>query len=303
MTLPLRGRKVLGTLLGVAVLVWLVLHIGVTAILETLAHCHLGVAGAVVLIQMLGLTLRYLKVRVYTPEYTAGDAAELFLMSRMGGELSAALYLTPLVKQDFRSTRVAGYVLLDRLLEVGSTLTLATLAALWQWHGHSFLRLALLLFTAQLLAIAALLAWPARLTPSFGQRLPRVSQSIAGVRAFLHGHRRNLPILCTLTLASTALDMVAVVIGFAAVGTHVDLGQVPIIWALGASVGALTFIGVGPAEVTWVYLFHWLFGVTEAATGGMIVVTRSAGVLALAAAILLAWLWRRTRKSVPSMGE
>lgn len=299
-----RIPTMLGAAVGLALMLWLLLHIGIPSIVHTLAHTSARLLVAVAGVQFLGLVLRYVKVRIYNPEYSASEAAELFLMSRLGGEVSAALYLTPMLKSDFRRTRVAGYVLLDRLLEVGVTVALAAVAAAALWGVHPFLHVALAVFVAQLLVIAGVLFFPLRFgggLPASPDRAPSavvtkwhaIRERVGGLRAFLHGHQRNLPVLAGLTLAATLLDMFAVFLAFGALGADVQATYIPVIWALGATVSAATFIGVGPAEVTWVYLFSWLFGVAAAATGGMILLTRATGWAVLGVGVLAALGGRR----------
>ena len=288
-----RLRTLLPALVGLALLLWLLRHIGVHEMVTTLQRAHAPLVFGVAVLQGLGLWVRLTKVRVYTPEYAPAEAAELFVLSRLGGEISAALYLTPLLKSGFRQVRVAGYVLLDRLLEVGATLALAALAAACLWSVHPFLHLALAVFVAQLLVIVAVVRLPLGRGTSPHPRLDGLVSRINGVRAFLAGHHRTLPKLVALTVLATTLDMAAVFVGFLAVGHVVPPLAIPVIWAVGASVSALTLLGVGPAEVTWVYLFFWLFQVPEVATGSMILVTRATGVALLTAG--LGWVLHHRR--------
>jgi hypothetical protein len=218
---PRADRRLL--LVGLSVYFALVWYIGWREVGEELAGARIGLAAAAAAIIFGGNWARAAKWR-----YALGpgrNAVGIFFLSKIAGEWSPGRLgeFSPLLLKRHRTPEVAAWILLDRLLEIATTLALGLI-------GLAVIRLVPPAATAGLAAFAAagfgaaalvltrrawLEALAVRLT---GGRLRRFAGLLAAVSAEIGRFGPKLPLAFAVTVAAKITDLWAVVILFHAFG-------------------------------------------------------------------------------------
>jgi hypothetical protein len=274
--------RIVASLIGVAVIAYLIVSIGPQRILQTVAHVNPLVLAAMLATQVLGLFVRSKKYTIYLKDRDPLSRLEVFTYSRLGGEVSTLFFFSPLAKKIHRNAHTAGILVLDRFLEIGMTLVAAIVAIVIIGNTHPLIPFLFAAAAIQLCLVAFFVLQPIALPTQSKYRLVNKLLSVLSViRKNRVQPNRKTAKLMFLIFMGTMLDFLNVFLGFLAIGQAVNPLFIPLIWTGAATMGILTMINIGPGEATWIYLFYLLHHIAKEATSAMIVLTRSINAAAL----------------------
>jgi hypothetical protein len=266
-------RRVLQAL-GLLLIVWLLYSIGLKRLAATLAKASWPALVLVLAVTVLSSLIRVRKLGGLLPSIRdLRTRLDVYLLSRIGREISQLGQFAPLAAPRMRNTETAHGLLVDRYCEVFSTFALALGASL----AISARPWVHLLRGVLVLAVGAMLLAP-RVPlprPKGSSRIERWLRHAAALQGQLRGALTMRGEVLPLSLISTALDFVCVRLLFSSLGVAVDLRLVAVIWAASGIAAIVTFTSVGPAEVSSVLLWEFTAAVPPSASVAMIVLSRA----------------------------
>ncbi|WNO10649.1 lysylphosphatidylglycerol synthase domain-containing protein [Teredinibacter sp. KSP-S5-2] len=258
---------------GVGLLLWLIWGIGINAIWDAVSNVSVTSLVLLCFIGVLSLCLRMIKVSLLNSNLTWRDSSEIALISRIGAQISMFLSIAPVAQKRFRQASVLNGLLVDRVLEVLATLVIALLFSLLLIFKHDWIGVFSAIFSFQIIVFFLFLRVKIRKFSRFNIVHKIVEQLDRFTSTFLK-EKKLLLRLSALTFVATLCDFLCVFIVFGALGVEFHFGYIPIIWAVSSTVGMITFLNVGPSEISWVYLFTTLVNVSSVYTSAMILITR-----------------------------
>jgi hypothetical protein len=267
-------------LLGPAIVVCVFYSVGAGAIVDAASKLTLAALALLLASRALASTARVAKYAVLNPGAGLHVNSELFLLARMGNEASVIGHFTPLLHPRHRSGAVVKTLCLDRYTEVYATFVLACLGAALRLGDDPVFSWSLVGCSGAVLGMTAAFFVRLALTPK-----TRLLRRLADLQRTLHDATRvsrgALARVVALSVVATLIDCIGVQIALGALGAHVPLSIVPVVWAIGGSLSYLAFMNIGPAEVATVVLMGRLAGVTSAACATMMILLRVVGLVGL----------------------
>jgi hypothetical protein len=293
---PGRLRQVL-QVLGLAILVYIFLNIGVRRIIGVVSKAHALPMLLALSLALVSWTIRLWKLRLLLKgDPSAAHYFEIFVASRTGKELSQAGYFFPLLAKRLRSVGTFAALLSDRYLEALATFTIAlscTLVAVslpWGW----FFRGSLVILLALMASIVVLPVPAPQRGPELLLRLMTHGRSL---QKALRVSLRDLGGVVVLTFAATLLDFLGVWIIFFSLDVEVRFVHIPIVCAATALVSLATVMAYGPGDYSTVHLYHLLGNIPAEATAAMILLGRGVvGMASLGFFVLLGTLLPEPRE-------
>jgi hypothetical protein len=261
-------------LLGLAIVAYVLLNIGVGRVLAVVSRAHVLPLLLALSLALVSWGVRFLKLRLLLKaDSSAAHCFEIFVASRTGKELSQAGYFLPLLARRLRSMDTLAALLADRYLETLATLAVALCCAFiaaslpWTWFLRGAFAILLGLMAAVVVAHV----------PAPGRGPELLLRFMAHVRSLQQALRVSLCDIggvVALTLLATLLDFLVVRIVFASLDVEVKFIHIPIVWAATALVSAATLTAYGPGDYSTVQLYSLLGNVSPEATAAMLLVGR-----------------------------
>lgn len=234
---------------GLGVYIAAIWYFGWRRIGESLASLDVRFLVAMMLVEAAAQWLRAFKWRLGLGP--GKNAIGLFFLSKATGYFSPGRVgeLSPLLLKQHRTTKVAAWIVVDRLLEMSATLALGIL-------GFCLLRVTdprlLLTFGAAAVVLVAipvylvtrerLFAWFARRTKS-GSFLNRLASVIEGTRTEILALRAKVPLASILTVLPTCMDIGASILLYRSLGFTVTF---PLIAAVQCTHAVTSAIPITP---------------------------------------------------------
>jgi uncharacterized protein (TIRG00374 family) len=286
-----RSATALLWLVGIAVYVAVVLIIGWRPIAGSLST-----ARPMPVLAMTGITFAALWVRVLKWRIALGpraNAIALFWLSKAAGEWSPGRVgeLSPLLLRRHRTPRVAAWIVVDRVLEMATTIALgiAGIALVRAPNRSAMLASAIVIVVVLTLALAVLAQ--RRLIERAASHFPiesRVARALrfgTEVSAEIRSLRNAMPAAIALTILPGLMDVWAGIVLYQAFDTQVSFALMAAVKGLHAVTSAipLTPNATGVPYLTAAVLLHEIGGVPSD-------VLAAAIVLAVALTNIIFWL-------------
>lgn len=279
------GRSLLFAAIGIGIFGAAVYFIGWDGIVNAIVYVPPQYFVLLCLLEALTEWGRALKWRVALGR--EARAVSLFFLSKAGGNLSPARLgeFLPLVFPLYRSTRVGAWILTDRVIEALSTIFLGCCGLLFipfQKVVSLELEKFRLVFwgsaTLLLVVCAAVFFLSLHFAKRFVHRTPLrvggVEERLLRVLSEFRVFWKQIPLLSSLTLLFTAIDVFAGVFLYAAFGFAVSFWVVAVASALHGivSISPVTPSATGIPYVAAGTILHMVGGVTYEAIAGAVVV-------------------------------
>jgi uncharacterized membrane protein YbhN (UPF0104 family) len=295
----------LGWIAGIALLIGVYLWLGVGEILHILATLD-----PLSLLLALGVFVSAHVVRIvkwYFPlgsQYSWLELARLYLMSKIGGALLPGRVgeLAPVAQARFRSTMVVAWLAADRIVEAYATLALGALGLVSLGLGDQRI---IVLWIGTFASLLGLL-WLMLCRPLWtwledrSRRWRPIHRLLGLVRRISENmleFRRYTLLAAGLSLLGTYLDLWLIKSLFLSTGTVVALDVIAASYCLGALVTfvSITPGGLGIVELTSLYIYN-LYGVPEAQTGVMMLLSRGTPLIQAMVLALIGVVERTARR-------
>lgn len=269
-------RKSFFYLLSAGLLSYIVISIGPANIYHALSTTNLRMILVGLFISMVAIAIRVYKFRILLNNKDWNSLLEVFVSSRIGKEVSFAGYFVPLLKKDNRKDGTLQNLIIDRYTEILSTLLLAFLSFFFIPHKGSltpFLFISIGGCTLVMLVIPFIRILKITTFERF-KVMRNLLEFVHNLQARLKLNSRYILRIYVLSLLATSLDFVVSFCTFEALGTHVYFFFIPIVWASGALASMLSFMIVGSADISVIYLYYLLAGINKAVSATFNIIAR-----------------------------
>ena len=235
-------------LVGLALYIGAVWLIGWQEIGQALVRAKWPILVCLAAVDCGAIGTRMLKWRI---ALGAGQRAPaLFMLSKAAGGWSPGRIgeLAPLLLRKHRTPRTAAWIVLDRLLETATTLTLGLLGLLWLQTEHKF-AIALPLCAALVILVGAPLLgltrrgfflWCKHHTRETSV-LHRIATMLLAVADEFVGLRKLVPAASTLTIVATCIDVSVSVLLYLAFGYRVSFALLATVQCVHGITSAIPF--------------------------------------------------------------
>lgn len=260
---------------GLFLIVFFLSKIGFRTILE-----NIKAIPPVVLIGLIGLSCvagvaRVVKLNMLLKGLSLSSILEIYLFSKIGKELSIIGYFSPLFKKKLRKVNTAQTLIIDRYMETVATILIALFSLLFVFPGLKWKWFFLAAFVGLLAAAVLIVIFKVPEREFKFKLIQKIFRLVRSIQDYLSQFSKvNLYILL-LSIGATIIDFTILYLVFSALGVSFYFFYVPIIWAISGFVALITFMNIGPGELSSIYLFENLCGINAAKTGSMIIVTRA----------------------------
>lgn len=259
--------------LGPGILLYIFWLIGFAQIKATLLELTLTAILVIFSLKILATLCRLAKYIIFNNQHSILKNAEIYLAAKMGGEISILGHFSPLLKDEFRNTKIVQLLLIDRYLEIYATFVIAFVCALCFLAKGYFYWVASIFFAGSLVIASLPYFFQVQLQSRFGL-VNRASAICNKLNYYLRDNGRLFLVLLVLSIASSLLEFMIVKAIFHYMNVSVPFPVIPIVWAIGGVVGYLTFLSVGTAEITSLVLFARLVKISDYSIASMIIVAK-----------------------------
>lgn len=270
-------------------LCYIFISLGAGNLASKLALITMPVAMVVLFVKLIGVLLRIVKLYLLNNQYGLLENSRLCVAARLGNELSIFGYFFPMMHENYRNQGTFSALVIDKIMEILATFCLVfifTIPILGQ--GDLYLIILVLSFIC-VGAVVGSLFLPLGMLPE-NRYTAKVISYRAAALAFVRDNLRLCVWLFILTLCASILEFWVVALIFFGLGEDVALGTVAIIWAVGGILTNLMMISIGPAEMSTLYLYKMLAGISYTPIASMIIIAKFTTLFSLSIIYLINWL-------------
>lgn len=240
---PMALFVVVGLLLYGGIVYWL----GWGEVWAALEAVHWGLFGMLSVVMTGVLWLRVLKWKLALPD--SQGVALAFFVSKFAGNWSPGRVgeLAPLLSRAYRTPKMAAWIVVDRLLELGATLLLGMAGLLAFRMPHTGLFLGLLAVGCVGLYLAFVLLAREGFYLGLRVRFPEASRRAAwlgraaSISREVERFRGLMPWALAMTVLAKTVDLLAVMLLFRCFGFEVGFALVAVVRCAAALIGAVPF--------------------------------------------------------------
>jgi Undecaprenyl-phosphate galactose phosphotransferase WbaP len=275
--------------LGLGMVAYIVYQIGWNHIVTALNHCTPKTFLLPLIPLFIASLLRIRKLNLLAKHRKDGTNLQIFLASRFGCIMNGFGYFLPVCLTDLHKLETLNILIVDKIIEILSTLFLGSLASFWLFSVERqkiYLPIAVVLFSLSgILGILIRCDFPL----SAGQKsgLSRLLNHLAQYRTTFKKHPGLSLHFYLLTLIATSCDFLFVWLIFKMLALPIAYPVVPVIWATSGIIGFLTLLPAGPTEYSVVFLYRLLANVRPADTAVTIILSKI--IMLLNLLIFLGW--------------
>lgn len=258
---------------GVIIIGYLLFSIGLNNIVETIYATDVVFLSSALLITIIATVLRYFKFRLILNDLTFMESLNVFLFSRLGRELSFAGYFIPLLKKNFRKSKTAEDLIVDRYTEVFSTLFIGAICSFFLFQKDFLYYLIVASIGGAFLASVVFPFINIRKIKLKRKFFLKIQNSLSNIQEKLKFNRLFF-ILASSSIISTILDFIVVYILIISFNVDVNILAIPVVWAASALLAIVLFVIMGTTEVSMIYLYERYAGVGKDITLSYIIISR-----------------------------
>jgi len=272
---------------GAVIIGYLLISIGFENIVKTIQATDIVFLLSALSITIIATLIRYFKLRLILNDLSLMESLNVFLFSRLGRELSFAGYFIPLLKKNFRKSKTAEDLIVDRYTEVFSTLLIGLICSFFLFQ-REYLYYLIIVSIGGAFLFSVIFPFVNIGKLKFKRRFfLKIQKSLSNIQEPLKFNRIFF-ILASSSIISTILDFVVVYILIISFDVDVEIMAIPVIWAASALLAILLFVIMGTTEFSMIYLYERYAGVGKDVTLSYIIVSRIINFLCI---ILLAMVY------------
>lgn len=267
--------KYLLNILSIAIVVFIIINIGFDKVIEHIANTDIKIISLVFLLLTVSLVIRVKKYNILFPDLGFQDIVDLVLFSRLGKEVSAVGYFLPVINMEGKKTNTIKGLLVDRILEVLSTLVLGVAFIAPHLSENLILVYSFIVLFGTIIAIVVVSVVSLDFLKKIKFRRVRlVVDKLLEIHKALASDKKNRLVIFTMSLIATVADFLCMYLIIRNLDSNIDFYYIPFIAAITGIIGFISFVNFGPGEVSTVELLHALANVKRAASMAMILLYR-----------------------------